>query len=97
MVDLLNRNGFITCVMNPFYTSVLTILAAGALIGSIGASFQQHASAIVIDGCKQFKKLTNEFEKAALEAGAMGDTAEISRLLDEYSRNVMTAFETPCR
>jgi formiminotetrahydrofolate cyclodeaminase len=71
--------------MKTLYTSVLAILAAVALIGSIGASLQQHASAFSYDG-KQFKDLTKDFEKAVLDAT---DAAEIQRLLDQYHDDVM--------
>ena len=47
--------------MNSLYT-IVAVLAAIALIGSIGASLQQQASALNLDW-KEFKMLTNDFEK----------------------------------
>jgi len=78
--------------MKTLYTSVLAVLAAVVLVGSIGASLQQHASAIIINNGKEFKKLTNEFEKAVLDAAAMDDTAEITRLTDQYHDDVIELF-----
>jgi hypothetical protein len=92
-IDFLNSNELITHVMKTLYTSVLTILAAVALIGSIGASLQQHASAFSYDG-KQFKDLTKQLERDVLDAAArkppVGD--EIQKLLEDYSRNVLELF-----
>lgn len=90
MVDLLNRNGFITHVMKTLYT-IVVILATVALIGSIGASLQQQASAIVIDNSKEFKTLTKQFEKAVLDA-AIDDPNIIPSLVDRYHDDVIELF-----
>jgi ABC-type phosphate/phosphonate transport system permease subunit len=77
--------------MQSLYT-IVVILAAVALIGSIGASLQQQAFADhPVGGAKQFKDLTHEFEKDVLDA-AFDHPDGIPALLEEYSRNVLELF-----
>jgi hypothetical protein len=77
--------------MKSLYT-IVVILAAVALIGSIGASLQQHASAFVgLGGLKDFKKLTSDFEKDVLDAAKVNPSL-IPGLLEQYSRDVLELF-----
>jgi hypothetical protein len=79
--------------MKPLYTSVLAILVTVTILGMMTISSQQIFAPRTCGGCSEFKKLTNEFEKAVI--GAVGDPDEISRLVDEYSDNVKELFTSP--
>ena len=97
-VDLLNRNGLITQVMKALYTSVLAILATVTIVGMLTISPQQLFAPRTCGGCVgEFKKLTNELEKAVLDAGAINppEPDKIQKLLDDYSDNVMALFREP--
>ena len=83
--------------MKSLYT-IVVILAAIALIGSIGASLQQQASAgIILEYKTQFTKLTDDMQKAVLAALAADPPQpdRVQKLLDEYSNNVMALFKSP--
>ncbi|MDP9306278.1 MAG: hypothetical protein M3O68_08040 [Thermoproteota archaeon] len=45
-------------------------------------------------GCSEFKKLTNEFEKAVIDAASINppEPDKIQTLLDDYSDDVMALF-----
>jgi hypothetical protein len=73
--------------------SVLAILTAVTIIGMVTISTQQVYAPRGCGGCSEFKKLTNEFEKAVIAAN--DDPDEISRLVDEYSSNVKALFASP--
>jgi|GEM_PF-1412579 len=79
--------------MKPLYTSVLAILISLTIIGMVTISTQQ-ASAFGFVERKEFKKLTNEFEKDVLNA-AIGNPEIIPSLVDDYSRQVKALFESP--
>jgi hypothetical protein len=64
----------------------LAILATVTIVGMLTISTQQVFAPRDCGQCSEFKKLTNEFEKAVI--AAWGDPDEISRLVDEYSSNV---------
>jgi hypothetical protein len=82
--------------MKPLYTSVLAILVTVTIVGMLTISTQQVFAPRMCGGCVgQFKQLTSEFEKAVLNAVADDDSSEMQRLVDEYSSNVKTLFETP--
>ena len=68
--------------MKPFYTSVLAILATVTIVGMLTMGTQQ-ASAFGFVERKEFKKLTNEFEKDVLDA------------VDKYSDDVKDLFREP--
>ena len=78
--------------MNSLYV-IVAVLVAVALIGSIGAiTLQQQASADhPVGGAKQFKDLTNDFEKDVLDAATVNPSL-IPGLLEDYSRNVLELF-----
>ena len=82
--------------MKSLYRSVV-VLAAIALIGSIGATLEQNqasAQGIIPDYKEQFTKLTDEFEKGVLDAAASTppDPDRIQKLLDDYDKNVRMIF-----
>jgi hypothetical protein len=79
--------------MKPFYTSVLAILATVTIVGMLIMGIQQ-ASAFGFVERKEFKKLTNEFEKDVLDA-AIGDPGIIPSLVDKYSDDVKDLFREP--
>jgi hypothetical protein len=79
--------------MKPHYISVLAILATVTIVGMLTIGTHQVFAPRTCGECSEFKKLTNEFEKAVI--GAVGDPDAISRLVDEYSSNVEELFETP--
>ena len=76
--------------------STVAVLAVIMLLGSITGTtlLQQQASAIIC--WKQFQELSDQFEKNVIDIAEMDDTTGMQRLLDEYSRNVMTAYKNPC-
>jgi hypothetical protein len=79
--------------MKPFYTSGLAILATVTIVAMLTISTQQVFAPRTCGECSEFKKLTNEFEKAVI--AAVGDPDQINSLVDEYSRNVNALFESP--
>ena len=83
-------------LMKSLYTSAV-VLAAIALIGSIGATLEQNqasAQGVIVNYKEQFTKLTDEFEKAVLDEAAADPPSpdRIQKLLDEYNRNFMMVF-----
>ena len=82
-------------VMKPLtYPSLLAILTALTIIGMVTISTQQVFAPRTCAGCAQFQKLTDEFENNVLDAAA-GNPDTIPSLVDEYSSNVKTLFESP--
>lgn len=77
--------------MNPLYTSVLAIFVTVTILGMLTISTQQVFAPRECGGCKDFKKLTSEFEKDILEA-AVGDPNIIPDLVEQYSRDVLELF-----
>jgi hypothetical protein len=79
--------------------TTVAVMAAIALIGSIGASLQQQASAqgVVVEFKTQFTKLTDDMQKAVLAAATADPPTpdRVQKLLDEYSGNVMALFKSP--
>jgi hypothetical protein len=73
--------------------SIAAILTALTIIGMVAISIQQVYAPRNCGSCSEFKKLTNEFEKAVI--AAVGDPDQISRLVDEYSANVKELFSSP--
>ena len=84
--------------MNSLH-NVAVLVAVVALLGSIGigTSLQQQAFAqgVIVPEKEQFTRLTDEFEKAVLDAAAVDppDPDKIQRLLDEYNRNLIMIFD----
>ena len=78
--------------MKPFYT-VSAILVTVAIVGMLTINAQQVYAPRTCGECAEFKKLTNEFEKAVI--AAVGDPDQISRLVDEYGDNVKELFASP--
>jgi hypothetical protein len=83
--------------MKPLYTSVLAILATVTIVGMLTVSTQQVFAPRQCGGCSEFKKLTNEFEKAVIDAGSVSppEPDKIQMLLDDYSDDVMALFREP--
>ncbi len=77
--------------MKPLNTSVLAILATVTVIGIVTMSTQQVFAPRNCGSCGEFKKLTNEFEKAVINA-AVDDPNTIQGLVDEFSRKVLDLF-----
>ena len=87
-------DAFLTRIMKPLYASVLAILTSVTIIGMVTISTQHVFAPRECPGCAEFQKLTDEFEKAVLDAAA-GNPDTIPSLVDEYSSNVKTLFESP--
>ena len=84
--------------MKPLYTSVLAILATVTIVGMLTINTQQVFAPRTCGGCVgEFKKLTNELEKAILDIGAQEppEPDKIQKLLDDYSDDVMALFREP--
>jgi hypothetical protein len=72
--------------MKPLYT-IVAVLVAVALIGSIGASSQQQASADhPVGGAKTFKEVTNDFEKNVINTlrDERSSPTDMRELLSDY-------------
>ena len=78
--------------MKSLYTSAV-VLAAVALIGSVGGASLQQASAIIVDWKEKFNELTTNFETAVSDAAQKNNSDEIKTLLDDYYKNVRMIFE----
>jgi hypothetical protein len=73
------------------------VIMSAAIVVPIDISAFQQASAYIIDGGKEFNKLTHDFEKAVIDAavGNPNETPEphlIPELLQSYSDSVMRIF-----
>ncbi|HJU79708.1 MAG TPA: hypothetical protein VJ599_09120 [Nitrososphaeraceae archaeon] len=81
--------------MNSLFT-IVAVLAAIALIGSIGTSLLQQASAIIVNWREEFRVLTDEFEDAVSDAEDLEspDPEKIQTLVDHYKNNLTKIFET---
>ncbi len=79
--------------MNSLYT-IVSILAAIALIGSTGASLKQ-TSAIIDNWREEFRVLTDEFEDAVSNATDQEppNLDSIQQLVDDYKTNLTKIFE----
>ena len=80
--------------MNSLYT-IVSILAAIALISSTIASLQQQASAIIVNWREEFRVLTDEFEDAVSNATDQEppNLDSIQQLVDDYKTNLTKIFE----
>ena len=75
--------------------NIVTAILASVTIVTIVTTSTQHVYAPRgCNGCSEFKKLTNEFEKDVLDA-AIGNPELIPGLLEQYNRDVLELFETP--
>jgi len=74
--------------MKSKHISILAILAAITLIGSVTTGVQQVSAPRDCGSCVQFKKLTHEFEKDAINAATNGDPDTIPSLLEQYNEDV---------
>ena len=74
---------------------IVTALLASVTIATIVTmNVQQVYAPRGCNGCSEFKKLTNEFEKDVSDA-AIGNPELIPGLLEQYNRDVLELFETP--
>ena len=73
---------------------VMAILASVTIVTIVTTSTQQVYAPRGCNGCSEFKKLTNEFEKDVLDA-AIGDPGIIPSLVDKYSDDVKDLFREP--
>jgi predicted PurR-regulated permease PerM len=80
--------------MNSLYT-IVSILAATALIISTVASLQQQTSAIIVNWREEFRVLTDEFEDAVSNATDQEppNLDSIQQLVDDYKTNLTKIFE----
>jgi hypothetical protein len=80
--------------MNSLYT-IVSILAAIALIISTVASLQQQTSAIIVNWREEFRVLTDEFEDAVSNATDQEppNLDSIQQLVDDYKTNLTKIFE----
>ncbi len=80
--------------MNSLYT-IVSILAAIALISSTVESLQQQASAIIVNWREEFRVLTDEFEDAVSNATDQEppNLDSIQQLVDDYKTNLTKIFE----
>ena len=80
--------------MNSLYT-IVSILAAIALISSTIASLQQQASAIIVNWREEFRVLTDGFEDAVSNATDQEppNLDSIQQLVDDYKTNLTKIFE----
>jgi hypothetical protein len=90
--DLL-RDRFAGQAMNSLHK--VAVLAAVALIGSVGAISLQSKVFAAVDpnDLEKFKELTTNFEKDVSDAAQKNNSDEIKTLLDEFNRNVTMIFE----
>ena len=81
--------------MNSLYT-IVALLTGIALIGSTGASLQQHASAIIDNWREEFRVLTDEFEDAVSNATDQEppNIDSIRQLVDDYKTNLTKIFDS---
>jgi hypothetical protein len=74
--------------------TVMAILASVTIVTIVTTSAQQVYAPRECGGCAQFQKLTDEFEKAVLDAAVVNppDPDKIQTLLGEYSDEVLKLF-----
>ena len=74
--------------------SIYIVMALLASVTIIAMSTQQVYAPRGCNGCAEFKKLTDEFEKNVIDAASVSppDLDRIQTLLGEYNRNVMITF-----
>ena len=73
---------------------VMAILASLTIVTIVTTSTQQVYAPRECAACAEFQKLTDEFEKAVLDAAAVNprDPDKIQTLLDDYDKNVRMIF-----
>jgi hypothetical protein len=73
---------------------VMAILASVTIVTIVTTSTQQVYAPRQCAGCAEFQKLTDEFEKAVLDAAAVNPPGpdKIQTLFGEYSDEVMKLF-----
>jgi hypothetical protein len=82
--------------MKTSFTSIMAVLVTVTLIGSIGATtllFQQ-ASAVVVIGGKDFKKLSKQFQRDVLSLMAVPppDNDKLAMLFQDYEEATFRIF-----
>jgi hypothetical protein len=83
--------------LRDFFTPALAVLVTVTLIGSIGATtliLQQQASAIVIEGSKDFKKLSKQFQRDVLSLMTIPppDGDKLAKLFQDYEQAMFRIF-----
>jgi hypothetical protein len=73
---------------------IIAILAPVTIVTIVTTSTQHVYAPRGRNGCSEFKKLTNEFEKDLLDA-PIGNPELIPGLLKQYNLDVLELFETP--
>ena len=73
---------------------VIALLASITIVTIVTMNAQRVYAPRGCNGCSEFKKLTNEFEKDILDA-AIGNPELIPDLLEQYNLDVLELFETP--
>jgi hypothetical protein len=83
--------------MKSNYTLIWVILAAAAIIGMVTLNVQQTYAPRECPGCVQFKKLTHDFEKNAIDAIGNPNDEPHAELIPEYHKvwedGVMRIFQ----
>lgn len=81
--------------MNSLYT-IVALLTGIALMGSIGTSLQQQASALIDNWREEFRVLTDNFEDAVSNATEQEppNLDSIQQLVDDYRTNLTKIFES---
>jgi hypothetical protein len=82
--------------MKSSFTSIMAVLVTVTLIGSIGATtlLLQQASAIVIVGGKDFKKLSKQFQRDVLSLMSVPppDNDKLAMLFQDYEEATFRIF-----
>ena len=83
--------------MNTSFTSIMAVLVTVTLIGSVVAPtllLQQQASAFVIEGGKDFKKLSKQFQRDVLNLGSINppDPDKLAMLFHDYEQETFRIF-----
>ena len=81
------------CIMKPIYI-VMALLASVTIVTIVTISTQQVYAPRGCDGCSEFKKLTDQFEKDVIDAASVNppEPERIQTLLGEYSDEVLKLF-----
>jgi len=89
------RMQYIKLLMSSLYT-IVSILAAIALISTTVASLQQQTSGIIVNWREEFRVLTDEFEDAIADASDQKppNIESIEKLVDDYKTNLTKIFES---
>jgi hypothetical protein len=83
--------------MKPKFTSIMAVLVTVTLIGSIGATtlLLQQASAVVVIGGKDFKKLSKQFQRDVLSivpTPGPDDSRQLAKLFEDYQQATFRIF-----